>query len=78
MSFAILPSCYFIITAIIIIYILLTFQSEMWLVRTEKLQRRGRVAAAQIQGGKNILQFLVRCKSPSSPSLRLSLGSDLA
>lgn len=70
-------SCYFIII-IIIIYILLTFQSEMCLVRTEKLEQRGRVATAWIQEGKNILQFPFRCKSSPSSSLKLSRRSDLS
>lgn len=72
-------SCYFIIIiTVIIIYILLTFQSVMWLVRTEKLEQRGRVATAWIQGGKNILQFPFGCESPPSPSLRRSPRSDLS
>lgn len=60
MFFKIRASCYFIIIIVIIaICIFLTFQSEMWLVRTERIRANGRVAPNRIQGGSSLISSLM-------------------
>lgn len=75
MFFKILASCYFIIIIIIAICIFLTFQSEMWLVRTERIRADSRVAPNRIQGGSSLISILMPVTSFSIPGALTLLKS---